>query len=365
MTTNTAARRGSTGERLGAFATAVTCREYALVATAVMRIGYGVLFSAMLLRQFFQRDTLWGPHSPWTVDLSRVDQSQVAHWLGLPFAGWHSVLTLDANPAYFEVIYVAAIGVGVLFALGVKTRLTAWLFLVAVASFFVRNPFVIDGGDKILMLMAIYLPFTDCGRRLSFDARQAARSPSRAEASQRASAAAAGTKAEFASVAHRLVTLTHNCAVLGIAAQMCFVYGTAGLLKVQGSLWQNGTALAYVLNLRDFQVWPALSHWISANTILVALASYAAVILQVGFPFAIFSQRLKYVVLLGLVGMHLGIAVLLGLPAFSAAMLLGDAIFVSDDVYLAWLGRLRGWMRRRSGVTLEPSVASRTLSPDP
>jgi hypothetical protein len=56
-----------------------------------------------------------------------------------------------------------------------------------------------------------------------------------------------------------------------------------------------------------------------------------------------------------LLGMHLGIAVLLGLPLFSGAMIVADAVFLPDRFY-RFLGRM--WRRtfsraalRRKGTT--------------
>jgi hypothetical protein len=61
----------------------------------------------------------------------------------------------------------------------------------------------------------------------------------------------------------------------------------------------------------------------------------------VAFPFVLFG-RLKYVFVAMLLGMHLGIAVLLGLPLFSGAMIVADAVFLPDRFY-----RFLGQMGRR------------------
>jgi hypothetical protein len=42
---------------------------------------------------------------------------------------------------------------------------------------------------------------------------------------------------------------------------------------------------------------------------------------------------LKYVFVTILLGMHLGIAILLGLPLFSGAMIVADAVFLPDRFY--------------------------------
>lgn len=43
-------------------------------------------------------------------------------------------------------------------------------------------------------------------------------------------------------------SMVHNAAMLTIAAQVCLIYATAGWYKVQGSRWQEGSALHYALN---------------------------------------------------------------------------------------------------------------------
>jgi hypothetical protein len=134
-------------------------------------------------------------------------------------------------------------------------------------------------------------------------------------------------------VRRSLSTVLHNCAMFVIAAQVCILYGSAGLYKVQGALWRDGTALHYVLNLSLFQPWPGLSQLADDHSLLIAVAGYLTVLVQVALPFTLFS-KLKYVVLGLLLTMHLGIAVLLGLPVFSGAMIIADAVFLPDRFLL-------------------------------
>ena len=83
-------------------------------------------------------------------------------------------------------------------------------------------------------------------------------------------------------------------------------------------------------------------------------------LLQVAFPFVLFG-RLKYPVLTMLLGMHLGIAVLMGLPLFSGAMIVADAVFLPDRFY-RYLGRLSRrvvpWAYARGARTPAPAQAA-------
>ncbi|MFF5701833.1 HTTM domain-containing protein [Streptomyces sp. NPDC012794] len=288
-------------------------RPVSLYAAAVLRIGYGLLYLVFLLREFPHRDEIWGPGSPWTPALARqlFDQTE-----------WFSVLTLSDSRAYFETCYAAAVVTSALFMLGWRTRAVSVLFAVVVASFHARAVFMTDGGDNLFLLMAVYLVFTACGRRWSLDARR------------KAGAAVDGDRhrRRFREFRDTASTVLHNCGMFVIAAQVCFLYGCAGLYKVQGGSWGNGTALHYVLNLDLFRPWPALSLLLDEHPVAVAIAGYLTVLLQVAFPFVLFG-RLKYPVLLMLVSLHLGIAVLLGLPVFSGVMIVADAVFLPDRFY--------------------------------
>ncbi|MFC9291631.1 HTTM domain-containing protein [Streptomyces sp. NPDC057052] len=334
--TTSAVGRRWLADRIGAAWKLVTGRPVSLYAASVLRIGYGLLYLVFLLREFPHRAQIWGPDSPWTPAL--------AHQL-FEQTGWRSVLTLSDDRVYFEFCYALALVTSALFLLGWRTRVTSVLFAVVVASFHGRAIFMTDGGDNLVLLMALYLVLTACGRRWSLDARRKRLEAVRAgSAPEPAGSLFAG---QLRDARTTLITVVHNCGMFVIAAQVCFLYGSAGLYKVQGATWGGGTALHYALNLELFRPWPALSHFVDEYTLLVAVAGYLTVLLQVAFPFVLFG-RLKYPVLAMLLSMHVGIAVLMGLPLFSGAMIIADAVFLPDRFY-AFLPRLRRRAVRRAG----------------
>jgi hypothetical protein len=315
----------------------LTGRPVSLYAASVLRIGYGLLYLIFLLREFPHRDEIWGPGSPWTPALAHQLYEQT---------GWFSILALSDSRAYFELCYVLALVTSALFMLGWRTRVMSVLFAVVVTSFHARAIFMTDGGDNLILLMALYLVLTACGRRWSLDARRN-RSKQLPAVSTR-QPPASPLKQQLRDSRTTLVTAVHNCGMFLIAAQVCLLYGSAGLYKVQGSTWGSGTALHYALNLELFRPWPVLSNFVDEHTLLIAIAGYLTVLLQVAFPFVLFG-RLKYPVLTLLLGMHIGIAVLMGLPLFSGAMIVADAVFLPDRFYtfLPHLGRRV--VRRRDG----------------
>lgn len=318
--------------------TLLTEHALSLRAAALLRIGYGLLYLVFLLREFPHRDEIWGPGSPWTPQLARELQAQTHAF---------SLLTLSDSSAWFEACYAVALVTSALFALGWRTRATSVLFALVVTSFHSRAVFMTDGGDNLVVLMAVYLTPTACGRRWSLDARRTRRThpAARLRAVRR-------WHRYCETVRSRLAVVVHNCGMFVIAAQVCFLYGSAGLSKVQGSLWRDGTALHYVLHLDLFRPWPALSGLADSHPLLLTAACYLTVIVQVAVPFALFS-KVKYAVLAILVGMHIGIAILLGLPVFSAAMIIADAVFLPDALLLATVHSARALLR---GATPRPLI---------
>jgi hypothetical protein len=329
----------------------LTTRPLALYGSAVLRIGYGLAFLAYLVREFPHREELWGPSAPWTPAMAH-QYVQTTDWFGW-VKSWYTLLATTSD-VRFQLSYDLALLVCVAMVLGMYTRLTACCFMLVVTTFTARDVFLGDGGDNVMTLMAIYLVFLASGRRLSMDSRRRAKRAANATAGagEPTLRPATGARAELGELRRRAVDLMHNGAVLVIGFQMCVIYGAAGLWKAQGHLWQDGSAMYYVLHVDWFQPWPGLSGLIAGNSLAICVIAYVTVFMQIGFPFAIFTKRLKYVVLVVLLGMHLGIALLLGIPVFSLVMVVGDSVFLPDAFWLAVGERARGLVAaRRAGRT--------------
>jgi len=335
-------------------------RPIALYGAAVLRIGYGFAYLVFLLREFPNREALWGPSAPWSPAMER----QFAD--GRPWYGWvrdwYTALATTSD-ARFEVEYALAIVVCALMVVGLYTRLTACAFAFVVTAFSARDIYLTDGSENVLILMSLFLVFTACGRRWSLDRRLSpARRPSIARRpSHEPAPQAPQALRELAEVRRRAVTLLHNAAVVVIGCQMCVIYGAAALWKVQGTTWRDGTAMFYVLHTDWFRVWPGLSDFIASHALPMAALAYVTVFAQIGFPFLALSRRPKYVVLVLLLGMHLGIGLLLGLPIFSLVMIVGDAVFLPDAFWQAAARFVRGHVPHHLRATQRPLYENRSV----
>ncbi|WP_426403889.1 HTTM domain-containing protein [Streptomyces sp. R-07] len=360
--------------RLARAVQTVTGRTLAPYQSAIVRIGFSLTWLLFLLRELPHRHLLYGPDGPWSWDLA---QRLIADNRAF------TVLMWSDGRVWFEVVYGLAVLSAALLLVGWRTRAVSVVFMVGVLSLQNRSVFVGDGGDNVLHLAAIYLVFTRCGRVWSLDARRAAREARAARAGEPPRRDVVGpllwtvlggfllaatwfsdvsgewwvpvllwvlwlgnglwwlvrrvAPGEPRTLLDALANLAHNGVLVVLMAEVCLIYATAGWYKIQGSRWQDGTALFYPLHLDYFAPWPALSDLLGASGIMVMLLTYGTVIVQVAFPFTLFNRKVKNVLLVAMMLEHAGIAVLLGLPVFSLAMISADAVFL-PTAFLVALG---------------------------
>lgn len=357
--------------------------------SAVIRIGFSATYLLFLLRELPHRHEMYGPDAPWRWDMAEqlISNNQA-----------FTTLMWTDSTVWFEIVYALALIAAALLLVGWHTRAMSVLFMAGVLSLQNRSIFMGDGGDNVLHLMAIYLVLTRCGQVWSLDARRAARRARAALTADRGADGGGdvdeGGRSPRADVAGPLLwvaygavlvwatgtdnlggtvwlpslfwilwtghgvwwavnryaphseprtlldviaNLAHNATLVVIMAEVCLIYSTAGWYKIQGSRWQDGTALYFPLQLHYFTPWPALSDILASSGVMVMVLTYATVIVQVAFPFTLFNRRVKNVLLVVMIGEHAGIALLLGLPFFSMAMIAADAVFL-PTVFLVWLG---------------------------
>ncbi|MFJ8627592.1 HTTM domain-containing protein [Kitasatospora sp. NPDC093550] len=373
------------GRAVGAFTGRVLGRHQA----AAVRIGFGLVWLAYLLREWPNRRVLYGDHSPWSLELAERFLGDDGAFTVLPWFG---------GRPWFELVYHLAVLSALAVLLGWRTRVSTVLFLVTVLSLQNRDVFLGDGGDNVVHLMAVYLVFTRCAEVWSLDARRRGHARARNGVVLWAALgvvlavcqfggfsgdsltwtgpsfpyvgwsplfwglwAVAGLwwtlgrlrpDGEARAVLDALATMVHNCAMLVIAVEVVLIYATAGWYKVQGSRWQDGTALYYPLHLDYFAPWPGLSALVGSALLPVFLISYGTVMLQVAFPFTLLNRRVKNGLLAVMMLEHIGIAVVLGLPVFSLAMIAADAVFLPTGALTWFAARVSriptGPVRRRA-----------------
>jgi hypothetical protein len=315
----------------------VSGHRYGLYGLSAVRIGYGLILLGILLSNYAERRLLWGPESPWTYNIFRGAEQD---------SGALSLYEISGSAAWFELLYHLMILLSVLFVLGWRTRWVTPALLAAVWSWQARNPVLPDGGDNLMILVLIYLCFAQLSAHWALDARRAARRQIAGYEVMRQKR-----------LRWEVATVVHNSAVLAVLLQVCILYMASGLFKVQGERWQEGTALYYVLQIKEYQTWPGLNRFVYMNPIAVVLFAYLTIFLEVAFPFLMLHRVSRRISLVAIIGMHVGIGVLMGLPFFSLTMIVTDMLFIRDATYrrvVFLTAAIRERLARRSASSQVP-----------
>jgi hypothetical protein len=236
---------------------------------------------------------LWGPHG--------LGWGSTRTILGATLGGVVDHV-YESDVSVYALLGCLAVGaVGLI--LGYRTSLATLAALVPYALLEQRLPQYVDRGDSAARLALLYLLFV-----LPSGARPAPGS---------------------------LAVWLHNVAVVAIGLQAATIYAAAGLAKLAGSRWLDGTAIYHVAQVA------ALSHpafvEVARQPLVTAFGSYATLVYELLFPLAIISPlRLPWIAV-GLL-FHVAIGGLMGLVTFSIVMIGLDLFFVTDREY-AQLGR--------------------------
>ena len=228
-----------------------------------------------------------------------------------------------------------------LFTLGWRTRLVTPVLLVLWVSLTQQNPVVSDAGDVVIRLVLFYLCFADLSAHWSLDARRRTR------------AAARPGRARKIAVPPEWENLFHNAAVIAVACQVFIIYVSSAMYKIQGSAWDNGTAIYYPMHMHLLDAFPVLNSMITNHLSIVFLVTYGTVYLQLFFPFLQLTRPTRMLALAGIIGMHVGIGIFLALPFFSLSMIGADMVFLRDQTVAGVESKakllLRGIMAGRNG----------------
>ena len=234
-------------------------------------------------------------------------------------------------------VHFACLAVLGLFTAGAWTRVTAPLAFVAASSYAQRAPMATFGLDQVAVFLALYLAIAPCGAVLSVDRWRAVRGARRA--GRPAPEVAASSRA---TVATRLIQV-----------HLCVIYTFAGLAKLKGRAWWDGTAVWKAAANLEYQSGSLL--WLADYLWLAALFTHVTVLWELTFWALVWRPRLRPYVLAVGVGMHLGIGAFLGMWTFGLVMCFAYVAWVPPawiDAALSAAAAYRG--RRRSAAGSDP-----------
>ncbi len=231
-------------------------------------------------------------------------------WYGNP------LVQLEDWPWAVRAYFIVAAICYTMLLLGWRTRLSTALSLLFFAWLSHRNRHVMIGADYVMAAMLLWSLFLPLGARFSLDAfrariRQGVRLPlGPSEDAGRPFLAAP----ELSS---------RNLAALAVVLQIGLIYLCTAWMKSGPSWWGDGTAVYYVLHIEQ-SIYP-VSVWLRELPLIVLrMLTWATMVVEyIALPFILLpvgQPLLRRIAIVGLVALHLGIAVIMDAGLFSYAM---------------------------------------------
>lgn len=238
-----------------------------------------------------------------------------AAWAVAPWPGPLSGASWPWLGAYGVLLYASA---GL--AIGWRTVWVKWMALAGHLLFAHRAPALTYGLDAILANLAFVVCLAPVGRAFALDAR------GRGDAARR-------DTGPWGAACLRLVQL-----------QVALMFLVAGLDKLRGGSWWGGYAVWIAVTNVTFGWIPV--GWLAEHFEVVRALTWLTLAFELAYPVLIWPLRVRPWLLAGALVLHAGFAVMLGLWAFSLAMLTAHAAFLP-------------WPRRRADVIAAVSESER------
>ena len=203
--------------------------------------------------------------------------------------------------------------------LGIRSRLSAFVLFVLLASVAARNPLLLQGGDKVLVAMTFFAAFLPLGRYRSLE------------------------RLWFGSSADPAY---RSAATVAYVVQILLVWFMAGIMKTGEQWWGSGTAISMALHLEAFasefaRLWRGWDWLVQPMTFFVFWLECLAPLLAL-MPF----YWCRLIGLLALVALEIGIWLSLEVGLFPLISLVSLVplfpIRFVDLVSRRWAGRAGG-----------------------
>lgn len=309
---------------------------------AVTRMVIGFFTMALVVTEWKDRQFFWGDASGWAQPY-RDETLYTRPW-------WHFFDPGDSGDLFsLKLVFVGVLGF--LVFIGLFTRPAVILLFFTMTSLIAQGPTSTDTEDIVVRIVLFFMIFADTSQRMSVDRWIAERRGRIIDIG--------GVRPVRTGIIPMTVRIPlHNMALTLIGAQIIVLYVMAGRAKLSGAKWLDGTATYYPFHAEYLTPWPELSHHLGQWTPLVMLMTYGSIAVQLLFPFMLLQRYTRIFIIVAMIGLHIGIAVTLGLGLFSFAMCGADFVFIRDesvDEVKAWIAARRG--RSRESGPQEVGIA--------
>jgi hypothetical protein len=253
---------------------------------------------------------LWNHHDPRQMDLRGTSV----------FSHWYHVTDHKTMVA----VHLAALVVFLLFTIGLWTRVTSVLAWALSLTYIHRAQLSLFGQDTMQTILITYLMISPCGAALSVDAIRARYRAAKALFGSRGKPAAWAT----ATLGGPQSAWLANFAVRLIQINFCMIYLSSGVSKLKGNTWWMHEAPWLVMVNPEFGLirysayeWAVrqFAEWRLGIAVATGCISLFTLVIEIGLPILIWT-RLRPIMAIGSIMLHLGIGVIMGLTVFSMYM---------------------------------------------
>lgn len=124
----------------------------------------------------------------------------------------------------------------------------------------------------------------------------------------------------------QLNVFLHNLSSIAIIVQLSLAYLLSGLAKLTDASWLGGQAIAITSQIKHVALYSFPGNLSPTNWVFTFTA-YLVLFYQLSFPVFVFISPVKKTFLILGIAMHVYIALVMGLPWFSATMVMGYIYF--------------------------------------
>lgn len=248
------------------------------------------------------------------------DTRQAVHKGTAVFSHWYHL----TDPTTMALVHLATLVVFAFFTVGLFTRVTSVMTWALSLCYIHRGQISLFGQDTMQTILLTYLMIAPCGAALSLDAIRA-----RYRAA-RALFGSGGRPVPWAdlTLAGPQPSWLANFAVRLFQINFCLIYMSSGISKLKGTTWWEHAAPWLVLvnpefGLVRYKAYEWFMRQLSESRFLISAAagsiSLFTLVIEIGLPILVWT-RLRPLMIVCSVMLHLGIAIIMGLSVFGLYM---------------------------------------------
>jgi hypothetical protein len=226
-------------------------------------------------------------------------------------SSWNWSLFKYANsPALVWSAFIVWLLAAVCLLIGLASRLSAAVAWALAVSFYYINPYAVNAGDIVRIIILFFLMISACGAVWSVDARLR----------KRISPSLKRERGDFADASGSDRVFIHPWPLRLLFVQLVLIYFLNGLAKnIPGSDWWSGETVYAILAHLAMSRFPYNS--VPVPHFLTQLLTWAIFLFEMGFPLWAVFPRTRTAALCAGAAFHLGLAVFMEVIMFPWYML--------------------------------------------